>query len=215
MTTRRTLSILCLAATLGCSDDGNDLDPGGSTIAGNVEEALTGSDASVAGITVVVRGDGEASAVTSATGDFVVTDAPTGEVEVILRRGACEAVTSIDSVSAQSNIDIVNVFFDCDFVAFDAVLESFEAVVREDAFERSEPLSTCVRVGSNNRSRDVDASTATLIDDDGDVVGIDNIFEGDRVAIDGDRDASGRAATFLATRVRVLETDADDPCNGL
>jgi hypothetical protein len=217
MTRRPVLPLLLLAGAmvLGCSGgDGNDLDPGGSTIAGNVTQALTGTNTTVSGITVTVVGDGESSAVTTASGSFVVTDAPTGEVDLVLSRGACEASVPLDTISAQSNLDVVNLVFLCDIVEFDAIHESFEAILREDAFSRDEPLRTCVRVGANSRRRDVDAEAATIIDEDDDVTSIDNLFTGDRLAIDGDRDASGRAATFLAASVRVLETDADDPCAG-
>ena len=217
MTSRPALPFLFIAGAmaLGCSGgDGNDLDPGGSTVAGNVVQALTGTDATLSGITVTVIGDGESSAITTASGSFVVTDAPTGEVELVLSRGACEASVPIDTVSSQSNLDVVNLVFLCEIVEFDAIHESFEAILREDAFSRDEPLRTCVRVGANSRTRDLDAETATIIDEDDDVTSIDNLFAGDRLAIDGDRDASGRAATFLAARVRVLETDADDPCAG-
>lgn len=211
-----TLAIGLAALTaLGCSDEDNDLDPGGSTIAGNVAEAATPGDTSVGGITVLVRGDGESSDVTATDGSFVVTSAPTGEVELVFRRGACEATFDIDSVSSQSNLDVVDAFFDCDVLGFAAVFESFESILREDGFSRSEPLTTCVRVGRNQRTRDVDAATATIRDDDDDVVAIDDLFAGDRVFVDGDRDPSGRAATFLASEVRVLESGADDPCDDL
>ena len=40
----------------------------------------------VGGITVVIRGDREVSDLTTSNGSFVITDAPTGDVTVILRR---------------------------------------------------------------------------------------------------------------------------------
>ena len=209
------LWLVPFALVLGCSTGGSDLDPGGSTIAGNVEEALTGTDATLGGIVVTVRGDGESSAVTDSTGSFLVTNAPTGEVELVLSRGACEATVPIDSVSSQANLEVVNIFFDCTVFGFDAILESFEAILRDDAFSRTEPLDTCVRVGRNTRSRDVDVETATILDEDDDVTSIDDLRATDQLGIDGDRDASGRAATFLASRVRILDRDAEDPCNEL
>lgn len=215
-TTRLTIVLMVVAALgLGCSEEDNDLDPGGSTVSGNVASATTPGDTSLGNIVVEVRGDGTASTTTDASGNFTVFDAPTGEIELVLRRGACEAAFPIDSVSSRGDLDFVDIVFDCGGLDFVLVLESFEAILREDADSRIDPLRACVRVGRNDRTREIDAATATIIDDDDDIGSIGNLDENDRVGIDGDRDGSGRAATFIASEVRVLETDARDPCDDL
>lgn len=206
---------VALGATLGvgCSSDDNDLDPGGSTVSGNVSSATTPGDTTLGNIVVEVRGDGQSSTTTDSAGNFTVLDAPTGEIELVLRRGACEAVFPIDSVSSRGNLDFVDIVFDCGGLDFLLVLESFEAILREDADSRIEPVRACVRVGDDDRTREIDAETATIIDDDDDIGSIGNLDENDRVGIEGDRNGSGRAATFIASEVRVLETDARDPCD--
>lgn len=206
-------ALVAVAGGTGCSDEDADLDPGGSTISGNVRSASTPGDASVAGIRVEVRGDGSAAGTTDASGEFVITEAPTGEIELVLARGGCEAIRPLDSVSSRSQLDLVDVDFTCADFEFEQVLERFGAILHEEPFSRRDSLETCVRVGRNERIRDVDASTATILDEDDDVGSFDDLFRRDRLEIDGDRDSSGRAASFLASQVRVVETNADDPCD--
>ena len=206
-------AVALLALVAACSSDDSDLDPGGSTVAGNVAAASTNGDTSVGDIVVEVRGDRSASAVTDSAGNFVVFDAPTGEIEVVLRRGACEAVRDLDTVPSRSDLDFVDVFFACDDFDFALVIESFEAVLRDEPFSRDEFLRTCTRVGSRERTRDVDAQTATIIDDDDDIGSFRDLSEDDLLFIEGDRDGSGRSATFIAERVRILDRDVRDPCN--
>lgn len=206
-------AVALLALVAACASDDSDLDPGGSTVAGNVAAASTNGDTSLANIAVEVRGDRSATAVTDSAGNFVVFEAPTGEIEVVLRRGACEAIRELDTVPSRSNLDFVDVFFDCTDFDFALVLESFEAVLREEPFSRDDTLRTCARIGGRDRTRDVDGETATIIDDDDDIGSFSDLSEDDLLLIEGDRDASGRSATFIAENIRILDRDARDPCN--
>ena len=110
--------------------------PGGATFTGTVSNANTASvarlrstwlawlgehvlgfarpayaqarDTSLGGITVIVRGGGrEVSDLTDSSGGFVVSDAPTGEVSVLFRRGSCEGSLPIGGVVSTSTLTLV------------------------------------------------------------------------------------------------------------
>src|SRR2546425_1521747 len=96
-------------------------------------------DTSLGGITVIVRGGGrEVSDLTDSSGGFVVSDAPTGEVTVLFRRGSCEGSLPIGGVVSTSTLTLVGVSFLCSpgsdvaAVSLTELGERFNGVTREN-----------------------------------------------------------------------------------
>jgi hypothetical protein len=241
-----TLFVLAALVGLGCGSDHDSPGPGGSTISGNVSNASTAAvtsarsklfawlgesviglarnayaqslDVSRGGITVVVRGGGrEVSDLTDASGSFVVSDAPTGDVVVLFRRGSCEASLPVGGVLSSSTITLSGVSFLCASgsatATVNAVGESFAGVLRGDPApsERAD-VNLCVRRGDNDVERHVNMDSAAFQGDSGNAIEFGALDGLDLVQVDGGRSGAGETFTFTASNVRVTRHDVKDDC---
>jgi hypothetical protein len=230
----------------GGDGNGDSPGPGGSTITGNVSTASTASaqrarstwlawlgenvvglartvyaqttDTSLGGITVIARGDGrEVSDLTDSSGGFVIADAPTGDVAVIFRRGACEASLPLGNVLSNSTIVLEDTDFGCpagsNAGTADAggIFESFVGVIRNENDPES-AVTLCVRQGSDDRDRDVDLSDARLEDENGRSTSFASFRDNDLVQVSGERIGAGDAFEFFADVVSLEDRDVTDQC---
>jgi len=230
-----------LLLSTGCGDDDDSgLAPGASTFTGNVTAANTSAaepaggwltrfaslfgfaatahaqngDVTLDGIIVAIRGGGtESTSVTDANGQFRINRAPTGDVLAIFRRGNCEASLGLNFVPSRSSIVLSNVVFDCDSVSVAQIQESFEGVLREDPGVPGNNIGVCVRTGASDRTRGVNGDDADVDFANGNQGNYENLEGDDRVAIEGERNPSGDAADFDASRIVILERDVQDPCD--
>lgn len=202
---------VALVLSTGC-DGESGLGPGSSTFFGNVSSAMTAGDGSLGGIVVAVSGDGEATGITDGAGDFRISGAPTGNVFVAFRRGACEAGFPLDAVASRSTIRLSDVDFDCDTAVAGTILESFQAVLRDQPGSPDD-LDTCIRAGHDDRRRNVDGSAAQYEFADGSPADFFDLDADDRLGIDGERTTTGAPGTLFASRIRILERDVNDPCD--
>ena len=235
-----------MAMSCGGDGDDDSPGPGGATISGNIATASTASlersrsslfawigeniiglarnayaqvvDTSVGGITVIARGQGrEVSDLTGSNGEFVVVDAPTGDITVIFRRGACEASLPLGNVISTSSIILDDTDFSCpsgsDVGTVDptTILESFQSVLRNED-DPEDSVTQCVRLGDSSTDRDVDFTTARLEDEDGDVTSYAAFQTNDLVQITGERIGSGDGFGFIADLVEIIDRDARDVC---
>jgi hypothetical protein len=202
---------IALVLSAGC-DGESGLGPGSSTFLGNVSSAMTAGDGSLGGIVVAVSGDGVSTGITDAAGDFRISATPTGNVFVAFRRGACEAGFPLDAVPSRSTIRLTDVDFDCDTAIPGTILESFQAVLR-DRPGSPDDLDTCIRAGRDDRRRNVDGSAAGYELADGRPANFFDLDDDDRLGIDGERTRTGAPGTLLASRIRILERNVNDPCD--
>ena len=239
--------VLTIAMGMGCGGDNKSPGPGGSTITGNVATASTASleksrrtwlawvgenlvglartayaqviDTSVDGVTVVVRGGGrEVSDLTGTSGDFVVTNAPTGDVDVIFRRGGCEATLPLGNVISNSTITLQDADFSCPsgsgtgtIDAAGGIFETMQGVIRNDDDPETE-VTLCVRQGNDDRDRDVDFSEANLEDEDGRSTSFAAFRTNDLVEVSGERSGSGDGFDFITDLIRLRDRDVRDDC---
>jgi hypothetical protein len=243
------VALSAAAIVSGCSDSGEDDSPGpgGSTVSGNVSAATTASvaaerrwlawlgeqflgfarpahaqvtDTTVGGITVIVRGQGrEVSDLTDSAGGFVLTNAPTGDVIVLFRRGSCEGSLPIGAVISNSTLNLIDVDFLCDGssvgdVTFADLSERFNGVTRDDPDIESN-VRLCTRVGDDDVLRDISAVGADLRNSSGGSIGFGDIEENDLLQIDGFRSDGGSSFTFDTQRIEIVERDVRDECGGL
>lgn len=199
-------------AAIGCGDDDSGLGPGGSTISGNVVSADTNGDTSLEGLLVVVRGDREATGTTDALGQFLVTNAPTGDIQVLFRRGGCEAGFPLDAVTSQADFILEDVVTSCAAAVPDRIFETTQAVLRNDPGSALEILETCVRVGDDDQRRDVSATGASIFDGP-EPASFPELEDNDRIEVQGERASVGPAGTLDASRVTILDRDVNDPCD--
>lgn len=203
---------VAIGLTVGCGDDDSGLDPGGSNIRGNLTSASTNGDTSLGSINVIVRGDRESNGTTDSLGQFLVTNAPTGNISVLLRRGACEAQIPLDAVTSNASLVLQNIAFNCTTATVGRVLETTEAVLRNDPGSALETLETCVRVGDDDQRRDVDADGAAIFDGSSPTDFAD-LEDNDRIEVAGERAGVGAAGPLLASSVTILDRDVNDPCD--
>lgn len=240
------MALLAVAVMIGCGGKNDSPGPGGSTILGNVGAADTADvgrrrsvwlawlgehvlgvaraayaqtrDSSLGGITVIVRGQGrEVSDLTNDSGGFTVADAPTGDVEVIMRRGSCEASLPLGRVISSSFITLFDTDFSCPdgsnsgAISVAGIAERFVGVTREDPDDRAD-VRLCVREGDNDQLRSVDVRGAVFDDEDGRPIDFGDLDLHDLVEIDGDRSGPGRGFDFATISVRIADHDVRDDC---
>jgi len=245
------LPVLAVALALGCGTDRHGSPgPGGSTFTGTVSNASTASaasrrstwlawlgeellgfartalaqvsDTSLGGITVIARGDGrEVSDLTDSSGRFTITDAPTGEVTMVFRRGSCEGSLPIGGVISTSTLTLVSASFVCSSgsdvgtVTVADLGESFVGVTREQPSDRSQ-VRLCTRVGNDDVTRSVSAPvSATIVDSGGGPATFSDIQKHDQLQIDGFRSAPGDSFGFDTQRIQIQQRDVTDQCAGL
>lgn len=214
---RRGGAVAASALALGlvvasCGDDDSGLDPGGSTISGNVAAADTNGDTSLDGLLVIVRGDRESTGTTDSLGQFLVSNAPTGDIQVILRRGGCEAGFDLDAVTSQATLILEGIEATCDTATVSRITETTEAVLRNDPGSSLETLDTCVRVGDDDQRRNVRATGASIFEGSS-PSSFTELEDNDRLEVQGRRAGPGAAGTLDATRITILERDVNDPCD--
>ncbi len=195
-------------STLG----GTVLEPGGSTITGDLASANTNGDTSLAGFTVEAESDRAVTATTDAAGGFTLVDAPTGNLLVTITRGACSASFALSNVISRSSFTLGGITIACNSATVGSITESFRAVTNDDptpAFE----INACVRVGDDNQFRDVDGSNATVTDQAGNPASFELLAEENLLEITGTRPAVGEAGTLDATLIHIVEGDVIDPCS--
>jgi len=238
---------LIIAMGMGCGGDNSSPGPGGATITGNILTASTASlqksrrtwlawagenlvglartayaqaaDSSVDGITVIARGQGrEVSDLTGGSGDFVITDAPTGDVDIVLRRGGCEGTLPLGNVISNSTITLEDVDFTCPsgtgtgLVDPAGTFEVLQGVIRNDDDPES-AVTLCVRQGNDDRDRDVDFETADLEDEDGRSTSFASFRTLDLVEVSGERIGTGDSFDFHTDLVRLRDRDVRDDCS--
>jgi len=243
------LSALALGLTLGCGHDRHGSPgPGGSTFTGTVSNASTAAaasarstwlawlgeeilgfarpahaqatDTTLGGITVIARGDGrEVSDLTDSSGRFTISDAPTGEVTIVMRRGSCEGSLPIGGVISTSTLTLVDASFTCNGSVGDVTVadigESFVGVTRDEPSDRTQ-VRLCTRVGSDDVLRSVSVPlSATIVDSGGGPATFSDIRQHDELQIDGFRSASGDSFAFDTQRVQIQQHDVTDECAGV
>ena len=237
---------LIIAMGMGCGGDNSSPGPGGATLTGNILTASTASleksrstwlawvgenliglartayaqvtDSSVDGITVIARGQGrEVSDLTGAGGDFIITDAPTGDIDIVLRRGGCEGTLPLGNVISNSSITLEDVDFNCPsgtgtgLVDPSGIFETLQGVIRNEDDPESE-VTLCVRQGDDDRDRDIDFTSASLEDEGGDSTSFSSFRDNDLVEVSGERSGSGDSFDFNADLVRLRDRDVRDDC---
>jgi hypothetical protein len=243
-------AVLALALTIGCgSDRHGSPGPGGATFTGTVSSANTASvarlrstwlawlgehvlgfarpayaqarDISLGGITVIVRGGGrEVSDLTDSSGGFVVSDAPTGEVSVLFRRGSCEGSLPIGGVVSTSTLTLVGVSFLCSpgsdvaTVSLADLGERFNGVTRDNPSDQSQ-VRLCTRVGNDDVLRTISVEGADIFDTGGSATTFADLEEHDLLQIDGFRSGTGSSFAFDTQRVQVKEHNVTDECAGV
>ena len=218
----RSLAAVVVAGGLFVACGGDDdnstlgttvLDPGGSTITGDIDSANTNGDTSLAGITVKVERDRAVTTTTDAAGGFTLIDAPTGDVIVTFTRGACSSSFVLEQLISRSSLTLGGITIACGSATVGSIVETFRAVINDDPPSPATPIHNCVRVGDDNQFRDVDGSTATVIDRDGSVANFDRLAEENLIEVTGNRAGVGVAGITDATSIRIIEGDVIDPCS--
>ena len=234
---------LAAAMTFGCQHGSPA--PGGSTITGNVSNADTAQnllqrrswlarlgetlvglarpayaqprDAKLGGITVIARGGGrEVSELTDSAGGFVVSNAPTGDIQLVLRRGSCEGSIPLGGVISSSTLTLSDVHFACAAgsdagkVSVAGVSETSVGVVRDA--KHAGDVQLCVREGDEDVSRTNDMRGATFEDPSGALTSFDDVHQRDQVVVSGERSGAGNSFTFGASNVQVQRHDVRDEC---
>ena len=210
---------LIIAMGMGCGGDNHSPGPGGATISGNILTASTAADSSVTGITVVARGQGrDVSDLTGADGDFVITDVPTGDINVVLQRGGCEGTLPLGNVISNSTITLEDVGFTCPggtgagLVDPAGTFEVLQGVIRNDD-DPENAVTLCVRQGDDDRDRDIDFETAALQDEGGSSTSFASFRTLDLVEVSGERIGTGDGFDFHADLIRLRDRDVRDDCS--
>ena len=218
----RSLAAVVLAGGLvvACGDEDDDstlggtvLEPGGSTITGDLSSANTNGDTSLAGFTVEAESDRAVTATTDAAGGFTLVDAPTGNLLVTFTRGACSASFALSNVISRSSFTLGGIAIACNAATVGSITESFRAVTNDDPVDSDRSINACVRVGDDNQFRDVDGSNATVTDQAGNPASFELLAEENLLEITGTRPAVGEAGTLDATLIHLIEGDVIDPCS--
>jgi YD repeat-containing protein len=202
-----------------CGDDGGDaddfskLEPGGSTISGDLASANTNGDTSLAGFTVRAESDRAVTATTDAAGGFTLSDAPTGTVLVTFTREACSSSFVLGNVISRSSLTLGGITVACGSATVGSITETFRATIHDDPPSPAIPINACVRVGDDNQFRDIDASTASVTDEDGSATTFERFAEENLIEATGTRPAVGEAGVLDATAIRIVEGDVLDPCS--
>jgi hypothetical protein len=218
----RSLAALVVAGGLfvACGGDDDDsslggtvLDPGGSTITGDLASANTNGDTSLAGFTVEAESDRAVTATTDAAGGFTLTDAPTGNLLVTFTRGACSASFALSNVISRSSFTLGGITIACNSATVGSIAETFRAVINDDPPGPATPINACVRVGDDNQFRLVDGSSASITDQGGAPATFELLAEENLIEVTGNRPAVGEAGTLDATLIHIVEGDVIDPCS--
>jgi hypothetical protein len=235
--------LLAAVMTFGCGHGSPG--PGGSTITGNISSADTAQlvreqsswlawlsdtllgfarsayaqtrDSSLGGITVIARGGGrEVSDLTDSAGGFVVSNAPTGDIQLVLRRGSCEGSIPFGGLVSNSTLTLSDMHFGCPAgsdagsLSVTGVSETFVGVVRDA--NHANDVELCVREGDNDVTRHTDMSGAAFEDPSGAQTSFDDVHQHDQVVVSGDRSGAGNSFTFAASNVQVQRHDVRDDC---
>jgi hypothetical protein len=202
-----------------CGGDDNDdefdspLNPGPSSITGTVSTANTNGDTSLAGITVTSQSDQTVTTTTNASGAFSLPESGTGDVIVSFSRGVgCESSFVLGNVISNSSLTLANVTVTCGAATVGTISEVLTGVIHEDPPGVLTPIDTCVRVGDDNQFRDIDASSATVLDVDGSATTFEQFADENLIEATGTRPAPGAAGVLDASEIRILEGDVNDPC---
>ncbi|MGH7804237.1 MAG: hypothetical protein ACREQJ_07795 [Candidatus Binatia bacterium] len=196
-------------STLG----GTVLEPGGSTITGDLDSANTNGDTSLAGITVEAESDRAVTATTDAAGGFTLIDAPTGDLLVTFTRGACSSSFVLGNVISRSSLTLGGITVACDSATVASIAETFRAVIFDDPPSPATLINACVRVGGDNQFRDIDGSTASVTDQAGNAATFELLAEENLIEATGNRPAVGAAGVLDATLIHIIEGDVIDPCS--
>ena len=218
----RSLAAVMVAGGLfiACGGDDDDstlggtvLDPGGSTIAGDIATANTNGDTSLAGFTVEAESDRAVTATTDAAGGFTLIDAPPGDLLVTFTRGACSSSFVLSNVISRSSLTLGGIAIACSSATVGSIAETFRAVINDDPPGPATPINACVRVGDDNQFRLVDGSTASVTDQGGTPATFELLAEENLIEVTGNRPAVGEAGTLDATLIHIVEGDVIDPCS--
>ena len=218
----RSLAAVVVAGGLfiACGDEDDDstlggtvLEPGGSTITGDLASADTNGDTSLAGFTVEAESDRAVTATTDAAGGFTLVDAPTGDLLVTFTRGACSASFALSNVISRSSFTLTGITVACGSATVGSITESFRAVINDDPPGPATPINACVRVGDDNQFRLVDGSSATITDQGNAPATFELLAEENLIEVTGNRPAVGEAGTLDATLIHIIEGDVIDPCS--
>ena len=210
------------ALTFGAcgSDDDDDegldspLLAGGSNITGTVSNANTNGDTSLAGITVTSQSDATVTTTTNASGAFSLPASGTGDVVVSFSRGVgCTSSFVLGNVISRSALTLGGVTVTCGAATVGSISETFNGVIHEDPPGVLSPIDTCVRVGSDNQFRDIDASGATVLDVDGSTTNFEQFADENLIEATGTRPSVGAAGVLDASTIRIIEGDVLDPCD--
>ena len=219
----RSLAVVVVAGGLfvacGSGDDDNStlggtvLEPGGTSITGDLASANTNGDTSLAGFTVKAESDRAVTATTDAAGGFTLVDAPTGDLLVTFTRGACSSSFALSNVISRSAFTIGGIAIACNSATVGSIVESFRAVINDDPPGPASPINACVRVGDDNQFRLVDGSSATITDQGNAPANFELLAEENLIEVTGNRPAVGEAGTLDATLIHIVEGDVIDPCS--
>ena len=114
---------------------------------------------------------------------------------------------------SRSSLTLGGITIGCGSATVGSIAEMFRAVINDDPPNPATPIHNCVRVGDDNQFRDVDGSTATVIDRDGSVANFDRLAEENLIEVTGNRAGVGVAGITDATSIRIIEGDVIDPCS--
>lgn len=212
------IALALAASSFGCGDDNDGNDdapgPGASRIAGDV--SAIDDAGGVSGIVVSAQGDGDdPTNITDSTGSFLLSTAPTGDVNVSFNRGNCNASFVLGAVVSSSSITLSDVAVDCIAPATAtpaSISETFQGVIRNNPGAN---VQLCVRVGSDDRNREsIAISGATQIrDQNNNTIVLGDLEDNDLVELTGSRTATGTVFTYNATSIRIVDRDIEDVCD--
>lgn len=173
---------------------------------------------SLGGITAIARGQGrEVSDLTDSSGNFTMSNAATGDVTMVFRRGSCEGSAPLNAVISNASLTIAHVTFSCP-VGSDAgnvglanISESFAGVMRDDP-DNPNDVRLCVRAGNEDANRHISTQGATVRGQEGNPTSFGSLARLDLLQVTGVRDDG--APFLLDTQdVQIIKRGVRDDCS--
>lgn len=176
--------------------------------------AAAGSNTTLNGITVTVAAGGrQQSQDTDSGGFFSIDQAPTGDVTVSFRRGACSGTVPLSDVEDSSHVSFNRTTVDCNTVTPQSIGERFEGILQGAPGAQSGTLQVCAFAAGVAHPRAVATDSGTAFENsDGSSTSFSEFRQGDLIEATGTRAGTGPNTTLNAGTIRRIAASQASRC---